>query len=466
MPKQLLIIDDEESICWGLKKLGIDLGCQVFVASSAEEGIEIAERESLDAIVTDVRLPGMSGLEAMHRFRELQPTIPIVVMTAYGDLKTAVEAVRLGALEYMVKPFSVETARAAITRALDVPASQSTTVDKVEPESAVEGFVAETPIMQEVFNRIALAAASPAHVLITGESGTGKELASRAIHKFSDRSNGPFVEVNLAALSPTLAESELFGHVRGAFTGAEHDRTGLLVQADGGTLFLDEVADIPLPIQIKLLRAIENQTVTPVGSNQPVTTRFRVIAATHRNLNELIREEAFRHDLFFRLAGFQIELPPLRNRVADIEPLARFFLNSLSHEPSKARLLTLPAVQEMKKRKWWGNVRELRNAMQHAMIVSRGGSILSEHLPAPMEPHLAEISDTVENRIQGLLKEWTHQTLATETSIDDLYERLLKLVEPPVLSTVMELNQNQFVAAAKILGLHRTTLKKKVDDLG
>ena len=250
----------------------------------------------------------MDGLTAISHFRQQLGNVPIIVITAYGDLRTAVAAVRQGAFEYIVKPFDAHRVQHVLERALATPQ-----LDAPHRVTVVDGFVGKTPAMQEAFNQIALASASNACVLLQGESGTGKELAARAIHKHSRRAQQPFVVINVASLSETLAESELFGHVRGAFTGADHARTGLLVRADGGTLFLDEVADIPLPVQIKLLRAVEHGEVTPVGANDPVKTNFRVISASHQNLLSKVQEGAFRHDLYFRISAFRITLPPLRN---------------------------------------------------------------------------------------------------------------------------------------------------------
>ncbi len=304
----LLVVDDEQSICWGLKRLGEQLGCEVHTASSAEQVLEDPVRAQPDAIVLDVRLPGMDGLEAIEHFRARWGRVPVIVITAYGDLHTAVEAVRQGAYEYIVKPFDARRIQQVLQRALATPPAAPGTV------AAVDGFVGSTPQMQEAFNRIALAASSDACVLLHGESGTGKELAARAIHRHSSRADHPLVVINAASLSETLAESELFGHVRGAFTGAEQPREGLLTRADGGTLFLDEVADIPLPIQIKLLRALEQREVTPVGANEPRHADFRIISATHQDLLQRVQEGRFRHDLYFRIASFRIDLPPLRKR--------------------------------------------------------------------------------------------------------------------------------------------------------
>ncbi|MEX2174541.1 MAG: sigma-54 dependent transcriptional regulator, partial [Pirellulaceae bacterium] len=301
----LLVIDDEQAICWGLAQLGKRLGHQVRTAASAERGLELAAQQPPDLILLDVRLPGMDGLTALPQLRALAPAAPVVVMTAHGDLSTAVEAVRQGAIDYVAKPFDLDQIERIVQRGLAQPA----TTPAAEIDVQTDGLLGRTPAMQEVFKRIALVAPADACVMLAGESGTGKELVARAIHRYSRRSGGPFVAVNVAALNTTLAESELFGHVRGAFTGAEQPRAGLLVEADGGTLFLDEVADIPLPVQVKLLRALEHAEVLPVGSGRTVPTNFRVVTATHQDLPQKVRQGEFRHDLYYRLATFQIDLP-------------------------------------------------------------------------------------------------------------------------------------------------------------
>ena len=311
----LLIVDDEPSICWGLGKLAESLGHSVATAASAEQGLQSATARRPDAIVLDVRLPGMSGVTAMHHFRRLLGPVPIIIITAFGDLTTAVEAVRNGAFEYLLKPFDLTTAQRVIERATDsLTAPPAAAADaRLAPDG--EGpIVGHSAAIQEVFKRIAVVAPSDACVHLRGESGTGKELAARAIHRYSRRSSGPFVAVNVASLSESLAESELFGHARGAFTGAQEPRTGLLEQAHGGTIFLDEVADIPLPVQVKLLRVLEHGEILPVGANRPVQSDFRLISATHQDLRQRVAEGRFRHDLYFRLITFEIEIPPLRQR--------------------------------------------------------------------------------------------------------------------------------------------------------
>jgi len=469
---KLLIVDDEPSICWGIKRLGESLGHEVHTASTAEAGLELASAERPDVVIMDVRLPGMDGLSAIDQLRLRLGATPVIVITAYGDLQTAVTAVQKGAFEYLVKPFDLDQVQQVLERALthDAPAE-----DETASAEQVEGLVGRSLGMQEAFKRIALAAASEANVLLSGESGTGKELAARAIHRFSPRSSGPFVAVNVASLSPSLAESELFGHVRGAFTGAEQDRAGLLQQADGGTLFLDEVADIPLTTQVKLLRAIEHGEVTPVGSNRSVPTSFRLISATHRNLLRSVDEEQFRHDLYFRICTFRIDMPPLRERRDDIVPLAEHFLGLLvrrsktgadkSEAPARPRL-SAAIKEELTRRDWFGNVRELRNAIEHAIVVARGGSLMPEHLPPPVEaPRNVDATDDPV-RIASLVSDWAAAKLQGEPDTAELHNELLKLVEPPLLEEALKHSHGQYVAAAKRLGLHRTTVKKKIDQYG
>lgn len=463
---RLLIIDDEPSITWGLKRLGESLGHEVTGVSSAEQALEAAKRSQFDVVVLDVRLPGRDGLSAMSNLRDLVGDAPIIVITAYGDLQTAVEAVRRGAFEYLVKPFDLDRAQQVIDRALEHRSSSGAPV----PEAPqVAGFVGKTPAMQEAFKHIALAAASDAGVLIIGESGVGKELAARAIHRYSRRAAGPFVPANIASLNPSLAESELFGHTRGAFTGADQARTGLLVQAHGGTLFLDEVADIPPEIQVKLLRVLDQGEVYPVGGREPVRTDFRVISATHQNLLAKVEDGSFRHDLYFRLCSFQLALPPLRERVDDIEDLAEHFLRQIAagSEERRARLSTA-ALAELKRRPWCGNVRELRNALEHASTLARGGVIGPEHLPppAPLTIVQRQAAQTDTSKIDSLIRAWAADRLRAGDAEGTLHEELLSLVEPPLFREALLRHHGQVAAAARELGLHRTTLKKKMEQYG
>ncbi len=464
---KLLVVDDEESICWGLRRLGEQSGLEVATASSAERALEALDDVNPDVIILDVRLPGIDGLSAIEQIRERIGQVPIIIITAHGDLHTAVDAVRNGAFEYIVKPFDLEKVQGVLARALAGRPDEPTSDVSVEPPA---GLVGKSLAMQDVYKNIALAAGSDACVLLCGESGTGKELAARAIHKFSHRAKGPFVAVNVAALNPSLAESELFGHVRGAFTGAEYDRDGLLVQADGGTLFLDEVADIPLGLQIKLLRALDHGEIVPVGSNDGVRTGFRLISATHQDLLAKVREGAFRHDLYYRLCAFQIDMPPLRERREDIRPLAEHFVNLLVEGETLPRpVFSREAFAELSRRPWHGNVRELRNVVEHAVIVARRGVIEPEHLPqatdlVPADQKAGEAG--IETSLSDLVSRWASAELkraADGRAGGDLYERLLGIVEPPLLKAVLEKHHGQCANAARDLGMHRTTVRKKLD---
>ncbi|TMQ31515.1 MAG: sigma-54-dependent Fis family transcriptional regulator, partial [Planctomycetota bacterium] len=333
----ILIIDDEEAVCWALERALAGEGHQVAVASSAEEGFELAARKPPEAVVLDVRLPGMDGLTALGRLRQITHDAPVIVVTAFGNLNTAVRAVEGGAFDYLAKPFDLQQALDAVARALARPRLQNHLPADAAPATGPEEIIGHSAAMQLVFKRIALVAPRDACVLITGESGTGKELVARAIHRHSQRRERPFLPVHLAALNPGLVESELFGHVKGAFTGATQARPGLLALADGGTVFLDELGDIPLSVQVKLLRVLEHNEVLPVGGNQAERLNIRVLAATHQDLPRLVSANAFRHDLFFRLNVFQIHLPPLRERRDDIPALAEHFLRRF--EPGALPLL-------------------------------------------------------------------------------------------------------------------------------
>lgn len=461
----LLIVDDEPSICWGLAKLAGEMGHTATTVASAEQGLARSASARPDAILLDIRLPGIDGLTAMSHFRERWGAVPLVLMTAYGDLNTAVTAVRNGAFDYLTKPFDLQTARQVIRRAMESPPDAPTSEATATAEDASSELVGRSPAMQEVFKRIALVAPSNACVHLFGESGTGKELVARAIHRHSRRADGPFVAVNVAALNPALAESELFGHVRGAFTGADQPRAGLLERAHGGTIFLDEVADIPLALQVKLLRALEHGEVLPVGGNRPVQSDFRILSATHRNLAEQVAQGKFRHDLYYRLITFEIALPPLAQRREDLPLLADHFLSLLATKNQMPRAsLTAEAQAELERRPWHGNVRELRNALEHAMILAPGGQIAAEHLPPPSPPSLLPAS--LEEAIAALVERWTEQQLHSDVQRSDLHQQLLELVEPPLLQAAMEHYHQQCASAARRLGLHRTTLRKKLDEIG
>jgi two-component system nitrogen regulation response regulator GlnG len=458
----ILIVDDEEAVCWAMKKALGKVGHDVAVASSAEEAFRLAEKQIPDAIILDVRLPGLDGLSALSQLQELSNGAPIIVVTAFGNLSTAVRAVEGGAFDYLAKPFDLDQALDTVARALNQRAMQQARSEApvVESIDAPEEMIGASAGMQTVFKRIALVAPRDACVLITGESGSGKELVARAVHRYSTRRDRPFLPVHVAALNANLVESELFGHVKGAFTGAAQARPGLLALADGGTVFLDELADIPMSVQVKLLRVLEHNEVTPVGSNQPNPLSIRILAATHQDLERKIAEGTFRHDLFFRLNVFQIHLPALRERRDDIVPLAEHFLRRFD-----ARLLPLlnTTSQFLVQQPWIGNVRELRNALEHAVIVARGGPLLPEHFPA--SSGLRSTTNPREQLAAAVLH-WLHDRIGAAGSQTplNLHEELLRCVEPPLLEELMRRLQGNRVLAAQWLGLNRATVRKKLTE--
>ncbi len=410
----------------------------------------------------DVRLPGMDGLTAMKELTARLGPIPIVVITAFGNLETAVTAVQNGAFDYLPKPFDLEQATTVIERALAVadprPAAKVAELATGSPDE----LLGASPAMQDVFKRIALVAASDCSVLITGESGTGKELVARAIHRHSMRADRPFVPINLASLSPTLVESELFGHVKGAFTGADVARAGLLELADGATVFFDEAADIPPNVQVKLLRVLEQLEVTPVGDTQPRKSAFRAIAATSRELQLQFAEGSFRQDLYFRLAVFEIHVPPLRSRVEDIPLLAQRFLARISSSDGRPARFTPAAIANLCRRRWPGNVRELRNAVEHAALVARGGAIGPEHLPPPIEMGGPEAASVAQWRWREPVRQWTAAQLVSPDCAGRLHEQFLAAAESPLFETVLHHTLHNRAAAADLLGIHRATLRKKL----
>ncbi len=457
----VLVVDDEQAVCWALSRALEQEGYGVDTAASAEEAFEKAEQNTPDAIVLDVRLPGLDGLSALSQLRELSNEAPVIVVTAHGNLNTAVKAVENGAFDYLAKPFDLDQCLEVVHRALQRRTTQKQGGEEetvVSADVSPEEIVGRSAAMHTVFKRIALVAARDSCVLITGESGTGKELVARAIHRYSSRADGPFLPVHIAALNPNLVESELFGHAKGAFTGATQARSGLLALAEGGTVFFDELAEIPLPVQVKLLRVLEQSEVYPVGATEPQPLDIRILAATHQDLESKVHDGSFRHDLFFRLNVFRIHLPPLRERHEDIVQLANHFLQRLDPDGPQ---LPDETIQFLRSQPWLGNLRELRNALEHAVIVARGGQLLPEHFPT-----IASNFGTLnpEEQLGESVRRWLAEQIAAagEESPTDLYAKLLECVESALLHDLMERVQGNRWAAAQWLGLNRATVRKKL----
>lgn len=457
---RILIVDDEPSICWSLRSFLTDEGHEVEAAASVEAAERVLDRFHPEAMMLDVRLPGEDGLTAMPRLQQRAAQAPVIVMTAFGDLPTAVRAMQQGAFDYLVKPFDLEQAADAVSRAL-APAPAETRHPPIPLAEAGEP-IGVSPLMQRVFKQIALVAGTDVPVLITGETGTGKELVAQSIHRHSARRDGPFVPVCLAALNPAVIESELFGHVRGAFTGAAEERRGLFESAEGGTIFLDEIGETPLALQVKLLRVLESRQFAPVGSGLLRPTNVRVVAATNRSLSESILRGEFREDLYHRLRVFPIDVPPLRERPEDIPPLAEHFLQLAVG--SRMPPLTTGFLAALRERNWPGNVRELRNAVECAAVLSRGGPLQAEHLPRSAASPQSAASTASSQGLDEELVAWVGRAIqsADTGETGDLYRRFLQLVERPLLQTVLAHTHQNRTAAARLLGLDRATLRARL----
>jgi two-component system response regulator AtoC len=387
--KRVLIVDDDRPTRRVVQILVERMGLESSAFEDAASALSALETESPALILTDLKMPGIDGIEFMRRLRELDANVPVIVMTAYGTIESAVEAMKLGALDFVAKPFDVDALELLIERSLEMSRTRSEhryLREQADRAPRFEDIVGGSAPMREVFDLIRKVAPTRSAVLITGETGTGKELVARAIHAQSARAGQLFVPVNCAAIPGELLESELFGHVRGAFTGAHADREGKFRSADGGTLFLDEIGDMDPRLQAKLLRAVQEGVIEPVGSNRRVPVDVRVVSSTHRDLESAIRVGEFREDLFYRLNVLRIHLPPLRERRRDVAALARTFLAEFGRELGKPRIgLSDAAVAVLESYSWPGNVRELRNLMERAAVLVPG-DVVEEALARSLLP--------------------------------------------------------------------------------
>ncbi len=437
----ILIVDDDAALREGLAEALADMGHRPIEAPDSDVALAIANRERLDAVLLDLRVPRMNGLEILKQLRSRPGAPPIAILTAYASAANTIEAMRLGAFDHLTKPIGRDDLTSLISRMLR---SRTDIPPRTTREADEEELVGPSDAMRAVQKMIGLVTDSDTTVLITGETGTGKELVARAIHRHGRRAAGPFIAVNCAAIPAELLESELFGHVRGAFTGAVGERNGAFRDAAGGTLFLDEVGDMDFAMQAKILRALQERTVTPVGG-RPVRVDVRVLAATHRNLEAAARDGAFREDLFYRLNVVPIHLAPLRERSADIIPLAEHFLFRVTEPPKP---LGTDACACLVAHAWPGNVRELRNAMERVAILCRGNVITSADL--------AFLSSTAGVRDRESRPDWT---------AGDLPAAVARLEMHMIRRALQEAGGNR-TEAAKRLGIHRQLLYAKAEKYG
>jgi two-component system nitrogen regulation response regulator GlnG len=458
-PSCVWIIDDDRSIRWVLEKalLREDIPCMTF--SSASDALRELERSTPAAVMSDIRMPGVSGLELLQALKERLPKVPVIIMTAYSDLDSAVAAFQSGAFEYLPKPFDVDQALELVRRALAENASREVPAISDAPVPEILG---QAPAMQEVFRAIGRLSQSHATVLITGESGSGKELVARALHRHSPRAGGPFIALNTAAIPKDLLESELFGHERGAFTGAAAQRRGRFEQADGGTLFLDEIGDMPAELQTRLLRVLSDGQFYRVGGHTPIKVNVRVIAATHQDLEVRVREGLFREDLFHRLNVIRLRLPPLRERREDIPLLVRHFMQKSARELGmEAKGVSEAAMKALVNLPWSGNVRQLENVSHYLTVMAPGQVVEVGDLPADLTQGRAEPSGG--DWLQGLAAEAGARLARGEAAILD---DLTQAYEKTLIEVALRHTGGRRIEAAHLLGWGRNTLTRKIHELG
>lgn len=461
----ILLIEDDKNLATNLVVMLEGEGFEVTVASSGDDGLNRIREVDADAVLTDLRMPGLGGLELVQQLHESRPRLPVVLMTAYGTIETAIEATKHGAYDYLQKPFEMRSLLAVLRRAVEAARLMLEPVVLAgSPVESRAALVGSSQVMLEVYKEIGRVAAKPVTVLIRGETGSGKELAARAVYQHSPRARAPFVAINCAASPENLLESELFGHERGAFTGADHRRIGRFEQANKGTLFLDEIGDLPHHTQVKLLRVLQQQTFQRVGGSETLAVDVRVIAATHRNLEAMLRDGRFREDLYHRLNVVCLQLPPLRARSEDIPSLVEHFISKYAGEFGVERPTITPAAMDiLRADPWPGNVRELENVTRRLLLAARGLSVNAEAVRRTLAarnlgPELsvnslvAEISELLDRARKG--------------ELNDAHSRILAKAERELFKQAMELSEGNQAQAARWLGLSRVTVREKLIQLG
>jgi len=461
--EQVWIIDDDKSIRWVLEKALSNVGLSHASFSSAAGILEQLDLQQPDAIITDIRMPGMDGLALMERIHSQHPELPIIIMTAHSDLDSAIAAYEGGAFEYLPKPFDVDEATDLIRRAIKQSQRQQ---NKPLTENAdTPEIIGKAPAMQEVFRAIGRLSKSKITALITGESGTGKELVAQALHRHSPRAKGPFIALNTAAIPKDLLESELFGHERGAFTGAQGQRQGRFEQANGGTLFLDEIGDMPVDLQTRLLRVLADGSFYRVGGHTEINVDVRIITATHQNLEQRVEEGLFREDLYHRLNVIRIHIPALRERQEDIPLLARHFLQRAATELSvETKTLDKDSEQFLSKHPWPGNVRQMENICRWLTVMSPGQVIHLEDLPPElMQDSSSSHSDSSSDNWEAALQRWADSRLGSGAT--ELLNQAMPSFERIMIATALKHSSGRRQDAARLLGWGRNTLTRKIKEL-
>jgi len=454
MTLKILIADDEQAARFGMARALSQPGYQIIEAADGPAALEAIRTRLPDLVFLDLNMPGLDGRGVLKELATDKPPCEIVVVTANDTVQAAIECMKLGATDYITKPFDVEQLRAWARRCagrLELERRVHELQNQVEDRQAFGALVGMSRAMRDLFVQMERVAPAPVDILIRGETGTGKELIAKEIHRLSPRNAGPFVAVNTAAIAESLAESELFGHVRGAFTGADANRQGFFEQAQGGTLFLDEIGDMPLPAQGKILRTLQERTIQPVGSSRTIAVDVRIIAATHQDLEAAIADGHFREDLYYRIKGVELHVPPLRTRHEDIILLAQFFLNRLTGKLPQVPALATDGVDRLLTYAWPGNVRELDHVVTAAATLAGGTELHAADLRLPASTPSSESSD---------FSTWM------DLPLTEAKEKLVACFERARIMTALEKHQGNVSAAARDLGIHRQSLQQKMAQLG
>ncbi len=463
---QIWVIDDDHAIRWVLSRALSNAELDVSTFEDGHRALEALQQTTPDVIIADIRMPGIDGLTLLKRLQDHSPHLPVIIMTAHSDLDSAVAAYQGGAFDYLPKPFDVDEAVALVKRAQARYAQPTLSGTAIRPktETRLPELIGEAPAMQEVFRAIGRLSRSHITVLINGESGTGKELVARALHRHSPRRSGPFIAINTAAIPHDLLESELFGHERGAFTGAQTSRQGRFEQADGGTLFLDEIGDMPAELQTRLLRVLAEGEFYRVGGHTPTRVDVRIIAATHQDLEQSVRAGRFREDLFHRLNVIRIYLPALRQRREDIPPLLHYFLRSAAHELAvEPKRLRPEAEQFLSQLDWPGNVRQLENVCRWLTVMASGQDIHLADLPSELRAHTPDAADHVPQAWDISLQQWAYQHIGHSRL--PLLDTALPAFERTLIKVALEHTGGHRQEAARLLGWGRNTLARKIKEL-
>lgn len=470
--RTLLLVDDERHIHFTVREVFADQPIRVISAEKADVAVQMLESERPEVVLLDIRLGQVSGLEIFQQLRSIDPRLLVIFITGHGTADTAIEAMKLGAFEYLVKPLDFNRLRDVVSRAFEISRLMrvQTVVEDSNEADPPEQLIGHGPAMQMVFKQIGRTAPQDVNVLICGESGAGKELVARALYQHSRRAQKTFLAINCGAIAESLLESELFGHERGAFTGADRRRVGKFEQCHGGTLFLDEAGDMPHATQVKLLRVLQEGSFERVGGNETVTVDVRVIAATNQNLEKLIEEGRFRRDLYYRLKGVTIHLPPLRDRKEDIAELAHYFLFRLNRQlRCNVQAISPEALEMLQAYSWPGNIRELQSLLREALIASAGSVLLPEFLPPelhslpPEEPEQISVP-VVQEDAWSRLGKFVEEALATPET--EIYRHALERFDREVLARALAETGGHQAHTAALLGMSRPTLRSKLRELG